>query len=314
MNRCLCCGKDTTTEEGSYHGRCLKALFHSGKAPIMDYSWQELNQMATQIIQQRISVPGVQPKLSVHLEKDHKLRADRLTLVGLDGDYILKPPSTKHPFLPEAEHFCMTFARLVDIKTEDFGLITLKSGELSFIARRMDRTKEGPLHMEDFCQLTNKLTEQKYRGSMEQVGKALREFSSTPGLDAIRFFELALFCYLTGNSDMHLKNFSLLRERNGSYQLAPAYDLVPSQIILPEDKEEFALTLTGRKAKIRRHDFEVFGQTIKLTDTQIRNAIKRIVSIGEKNLSEALVRSFLPVDKRKEISQLFADRMKKLQP
>ena len=310
MNRCLCCGKDTTPDEGSYHGRCLKALFHSGKAPIMDYSWQELNQMATQIIQQRISVPGVQPKLSVHLEKDHRLRADRLTLVGLEGDYILKPPSAKYPFLPEAEHFCMTFARLVDIETEDFGLITLKSGELSFIARRMDRTKEGPLHMEDFCQLTNKLTEQKYRGSMEQVGKALREFSSTPGLDAIRFFELALFCYLTGNSDMHLKNFSLLNQRNGSCQLAPAYDLVPSQIILPEDKEEFALTLNGRKAKIRRHDFEVFGQTIKLTDMQIRNAIRRITSNGEKNLSEALSRSFLPDDKQKEIRQLFVERMK----
>ncbi len=313
MNRCLCCGKDTTPEEDSYHGRCLKALFHSGKAPIMDYSWQDLNQMATQIIQQRISVPGVQPKLSVHLEKDHRLRADRLTLVGLEGDYILKPPSTNYPFLPEAEHFCMTFARLVGIETEEFGLITLKSRELSFIARRMDRTKEGSLHMEDFCQLTNKLTEQKYRGSMEQVGKALREFSSTPGLDAIRFFELALFCYLTGNSDMHLKNFSLLRLANGSYQLAPAYDLVPSQILLPEDKEELALTLNGRKTKIRRKDFEIFGQTIKLTDTQIRNAIKRIVSSGEKRLSEALARSFLPVDKQDEIGKLFADRIKELQ-
>ena len=103
MNRCLCCGRDARPEEGSYHGRCLKALFHSTKAPILDYSWQELNQMATQIIRQRISVPGVQPKLSVHLEKDHRLRADRLTLVGLEEDYILKPPSAKYPFLPEAE-------------------------------------------------------------------------------------------------------------------------------------------------------------------------------------------------------------------
>ncbi len=143
-------------------------------------------------------------------------------------------------------------------------------------------------------------------------GKALREFSSTPGLDAIRFFDLALFCYLTGNSDMHLKNFSLLRHGNGSYQLAPAYDLVLSQIILPEDKEEFALTLNGRKAKIRRHDFEAFGQTIKLTDMQIRNAIKRIISNGNKSLPEALGRSFLPDDKQKEISKLFAERMKKL--
>ncbi|HBC86380.1 MAG TPA: toxin HipA [Lentisphaeria bacterium] len=313
MNRCLCCGKDTASDEGSYHVRCLKTLFHSAKAPIMDYSWQELNKMAVQIIQQRISVPGVQPKLSVHLEKGNRLRADRLTLVGLEGDYILKPPSERFPFLPEAEHFCMSFARLVGIETEEFGLITLKSGELSFIARRMDRTAEGPLHMEDFCQLTNKLTEQKYNGSMEQVCKALRELSSTPGLDAIRFFELALFCYLTGNSDMHLKNFSLIRLKNGSYQLAPAYDLVPVQIVLPEDKEEFALPINGRKTKIRRRDFEIFGKTVKLTDTQVRNAINRILSSAEKHFPEALASSFLPADKQEGISKLFADRINKIQ-
>jgi len=312
MNRCLCCGKDTTSDEGNYHVRCLKTLFNSTKAPIMDYSWKELNQMAVQIIRSRISVPGVQPKLSVHLEKGHRLHADRLTLVGLEGDYILKPPSGRFPFLPEAEHFCMIFARLVGIKTEEFGLITLKSGELCFIARRMDRTAEGPLHMEDFCQLTNKLTEQKYNASMEQVCKALREFSSTPGLDAIRFFELALFCYLTGNSDMHLKNFSLIRQRDGTYQLAPAYDLVPVQIVLPEDKEEFALPINGRKSKVRRQDFEMFGKTIKLTGTQIRNAINRIVSNAEKYFPEALACSFLPPGKRQGISKLFSDRMDKI--
>lgn len=278
----------------------------------MDYSWRELNQLAKQIIRQQIAVPGVQPKLSVHLEKDHHLRADRLTLVGLEGDYILKPPNAKYPALPEAEHFCMTFARLTNLATEDFGLITLKSGELAFIARRMDRTAEGPLHMEDFCQLTNKLTEQKYRGSMEQVGKALRAFSATPGLDAIRFFDLALFCFLTGNSDMHLKNFSLLRQANGSLGLAPAYDLVPAQIILPEDQEEFALTLNGRKSKICRHDFEMFGLTIKLTETQIRNAIRRMVANAEQHLPEALARSFLPRPQQQKISRLFAERIKRL--
>jgi serine/threonine-protein kinase HipA len=313
MNRCLICGKAAGTEEVNYHGRCLKQLFHSAHAPVLGYSWQELNQMATQIVRQRVSVPGVQPKLSVHLEKDHKSGVDRLTLVGLDGDYILKPPNANYPFLPEAEHFCMMFARLAGIQTADFGLIPLQSGELAYITRRMDRTVDGPLHMEDFCQLTDKLTAQKYRGSMEQIGKALREFSSTPGLDAIRFFELTVFCFLTCNSDMHLKNYSLLRKKNGEFQLAPAYDLVPVKIILPEDHEELALTLNGKKAKICRRDFEIFGQTIKLTETQIRNAFHRVFSNAEKNLPEALDCSFLPSDKQAEIHRLFAARLKQLQ-
>lgn len=268
--------------------------------------------MAERIIHQRISVPGVQPKLSVHLEKGHVSGVDRFTLVGLEGDFILKPPSASYSWLPEAEHFCMTLARLVDIATAEFGLIPLQSGELAYITRRMDRTDAGPLHMEDFCQLTNKLTEQKYRGSMEQIGKALRAYSSAPGLDAIRFFELAVYCFLTGNSDMHLKNFSLLCQHNGDCQLAPAYDLVPVHIILPEDREELALTLNGKKAKISRHDFELFGQTIKLTDAQIRNALNRILTKGEMALPAALARSFLPADKQADITRLFASRLARL--
>lgn len=314
MNRCLACGKRTEPAEGNYHRRCLKLLFHSDKAPVLGCSWQELNQMARQVVQQRISVPGVQPKLSVHVEKGHALGVDRLTLVGLEGDYILKLPSPSYPFLPEAEHFCMTFARLVGIETADFGLIPLQSGELAYITRRIDRTDAGPLHMEDFCQLTDKVTEQKYRGSMEQVGKALRAFSSTPGLDAIRFFELALFCFLTGNSDMHLKNYSLLRQGIGDYCLAPAYDLVPVKIILPTDQEEFALTLNGKKAKISRQDLEQFGQAIALTEAQIRNAFGRILANGEKHLAEALDRSFLPPGKQAEITRLFAGRAKRILP
>ena len=312
MNRCYVCGKELEASGEYYHKRCLKTLFNSTAVPLIDYTWSELNKLASQIINQRISVPGVQPKLSVHLEKDHNQQRDRITIVGLEGDYILKPPTETYPFLPEAEHFCMLFAQLIGIQTANFGLIPLKSGELAFITKRMDRTPDGMLHMEDFCQLTNKLTEQKYRGSMEQIGKALRQFSSSPGLDAIRLFEITLFSFLTGNSDMHLKNFSILRENKGNYNLAPAYDLVPVKIILPADNEEMALPVNGKKNRLTRHDFESFAGTINLTPKQIDNTFNRILTNCEDKLQTALSQSFLVKNRKIEFEKLFRERLKRL--
>ena len=313
MNRCYLCGKKQEVSGEYYHKRCLKILFNSSTSPIIDYTWSELNDLASQIISHNISVPGVQPKLSVHLEKGSKHQSDRITIVGLEGNYILKSPTETYPLLPEAEHFCMLFAQLIGIQTAKFGLIPLKSGELAFITRRMDRTPDGMLHMEDFCQLTDKLTEQKYLGSMEQIGKTLRKFSSSPGLDAIRFFEITLFSFLTGNSDMHLKNFSILRDNKGNYNLSPAYDLVPVKIILPADNEEMALPVNGRKKRLTRHDFEIFANTINLTSKQIDNIFRRIFTNCKNKLQTALTQSFLPQNKKIEFEKLFNKRLNRLQ-
>ena len=190
FSRCLCCGELLKEQEEFYHAKCMKKLFHSQHVPVLNYTQEELNTLAKNTILNRISVPGVQPKLSLHLEKKQADSHSRLTLVGLEGDYILKPQSPQWQFLPEAEHVCMLLARKCKITTADFGLIPLKSGELAYITRRMDRTENGPLHMEDFCQILNKMTDQKYNGSMEQIGKALRQCSDIVGLDMIRFFEL----------------------------------------------------------------------------------------------------------------------------
>jgi serine/threonine-protein kinase HipA len=312
MSQCLICGQPCADAAGAYHTACSKALFSSGKPPVFGYSWDQLNQMAEQIVRSRVAVPGVQPKLSLHLEQTGRGTPGRLTLVGLQGGHILKPPTPDFPFLPESEHFCMTFARLARIETVDFGLIRIASGELAYLTRRMDRTPQGPLHLEDFCQLTDKLTEQKYRGSMEQVGKALRRFSSIPGFDALRLFELTLFCFLTGNSDMHLKNFSLLRRPDGSLRLAPAYDLVPVALLLPADTEELALTLNGRKARLTRADFQAFGHSLGLNDTQLRNAFRRLLSATSGTLAAALDRSFLPADQRGAFEQLFQARLQRI--
>jgi len=309
MKRCLICGKTLAEKEKAYHVRCMKKLFRSTRIPIFNYSQDDLNELAKSSIMKRISVPGVQPKLSLHLEKGDTSGNSRLTLVGLEGDYILKLQTPQWPNLPEAEHFTMLFAQLCKIDTAEFGLIALKSGERAYITRRMDRSKNGMLHMEDFCQLTNKLTSQKYNGSMEQVGKALRQYSSAPGLDAVRLLELTLFCYLTGNSDMHLKNFSLMRLENGNFELTPAYDLVPVKIVLQADNEELALTMCGKKSKFKLSDFAGFANRLGLTEIQFERTIDNLLHLSEKNLSEALERSFLPAKMQTDFQKLFTERL-----
>jgi serine/threonine-protein kinase HipA len=312
MKRCLICGLPLDNNEVSYHAKCTRSLFHSSAIPVFNYSQSELNELAKAIIQQRISVPGVQPKLSLHLERGGSESQGRLTLVGLEGNYILKPQTPQWPHLPEAEHFAMLLARLCKISTAEFALIALKSGELAYISRRMDRTKDGPLHMEDFCQLSNKMTSQKYHGSMEQVGKALRKYSNLPGLDAVRLFELTVFCYLIGNSDMHLKNFSLLRQKNGQYTLSPAYDLVPVNIILPADKEEMALSICGKKANLKKSDFVSFSENLGLTTAQQEKTLARLLAYAEKYFPAALQRSFLPLKMQKECQDLFQSRLSRI--
>lgn len=314
FSRCLCCGELLKEQEEFYHAKCMKKLFHSQHVPVLNYTQEELNTLAKNTILNRISVPGVQPKLSLHLEKKQADSHSRLTLFGLEGDYILKPQSPQWQFLPEAEHVCMLLARKCKITTADFGLIPLKSGELAYITRRMDRTENGPLHMEDFCQILNKMTDQKYNGSMEQIGKALRQCSDIVGLDMIRFFELTVFCFLTGNSDMHLKNFSMIHCPDGHYELSPAYDLVPVNIIMPEDTEELALTLNGKKKHLKRVDFERFGATLKLSVQQIDKALKHLPAVVNKCLPSVLEASFLPLSMRNQIKALVEQRVMVFSP
>jgi len=250
-------------------------LFDSPQPPSLPYSWAQINKLAEKTVRQHVTVPGVQPKLSVHLERPGTSRAGRFTLVGMEGGYILKPPVERYPEMPELEHLTMRMARDFGIQTAECGLIPLEDSRLCFITRRMDREGPAKIHMEDMCQLTDRLTEQKYRASMELIGKTILRYSTNPGFDALRFFELSVFCFLTGNADMHLKNFSLLYEPGEEVALSPAYDLLPTTLLLPADKEEVALTLNGRKRRLTRKDFEQFGHSLKLTGKQVENALER---------------------------------------
>ncbi len=288
--RCLVCGMPVPEGDG-YHASCAKSLFGCETAPAFTYSMAELNELARRLVLSRVSVPGVQAKLSVHLERSGQ-SPDRLTLVGLDGNYILKLPSGMFRELPESEHFAMTLARLCGIETAAFGLVRLESGALAYITRRMDR-EDGIKHMIDFCQLTNRPSERKYHGSYEQICKGIKACASSVGTDVARFFEVLLFSFIIGNSDMHLKNFSLLREHDGVWRLSPAYDLVPVKVVLSADKDDLALTVNGKNRKLRASDFKVAAKTMGLTDVQCKRLSDRMVSAVKEHLDEAIERSFL---------------------
>jgi serine/threonine-protein kinase HipA len=209
---------------------------------------------------------------ATHFECDGCIRYNGI----FAGNVRLKPPVEQYPQMPELEHLTLLMARRSGIAAAECGLIALEDGQLCFITRRMDRAGNRKLHMEDMCQLTDRLTEQKYRGSMEQVGRAVLRYCTNPLFDAIRLFDLTLFCFLTGNADMHLKNFSLLHEPGGEIRLSPAYDLLPTVLLLPEDREEMALTLNGKKRALKGDDFRQFGISMQLTDRQIENSFRRI--------------------------------------
>ncbi|MDF7806872.1 HipA domain-containing protein [Pontiellaceae bacterium B12219] len=294
-----------------YHRACCKTLFGSAKPPTFPYAWEDLNKLAEQIVSQHITIPGVQPKLSMHLEKGGRTRDSRLTLVGLEGGYILKPPVAVYPEMPELEHVTMRMARCFGIQTAACGLIMMDDGQLAFITKRMDRAGEKKLHMEDMCQLTDRLTEQKYRGSLEQVGRAILQHCDNALFDALRFFEVAVFSFLTGNADMHLKNFSLLYQPGGAVGLSPAYDLLPTQLLLPKDIEESALTINGRKRRLGRSDFLRLAASLRLNEKQVANVFSRFsdnLSVAFQTLESGLCSQAM----KERYAALIQERAKRL--
>ena len=249
-------------------------------------------ELAKDVVERSVAVPGVQPKLSMSVVKAVQENADtRLTVVGaLGGQFILKPPSDQYRGMPGNEHVTMRIAEAFGIRVVPSSLIRLASGELSYITKRIDRTADSAkIHILDMFQITEAFD--KYISSMEKVGKALHSYSNNTLLDKLFFFELSVFCFLTGNNDMHLKNFSMIESASG-WVLAPAYDLLNVAIVLPEDTEELALTLDGRKKKLKKEHFEKLANGLGLTDKQIQRVFDRMMKNKPKAV-EWIEQSFL---------------------
>ena len=144
----------------------------------------------------------------------------------------------------------------------------------------------------------------------EKVGKAIGVYSNNTLLDKVFYFELVLFSFLTGNNDMHLKNFSMIESPSG-WVLAPAYDLLNVVIVLPEDKEELALTLVGKKKKFKREHFEQLGEDLELTGKQIKGAFRRMIKY-KTSAFRWIDRSFLSDDMKTAYNEVLDSRYKQL--
>lgn len=278
MSKCLYCYKPLEDNLVDFHEHCSLAFFGTKQPPVFEHTLQDMATLAKNVVERSVAVPGVQPKLSLSLVNTTLQDGNkgRLTVVGaLGGNYIFKPPSEDYPEMPQNEHLTMRMAEAFGINTVMSSLIRLQSGELSYITKRIDRTPSGEkIHMLDMFQITEAVD--KYKSSMEKVGKALEEHSSNTLLDTLYFLELAIFSFLTGNNDMHLKNFSMINSGD-TWSLAPAYDLLNVAIVNPDDTEELALTLEGKKRKLKWEHFERLGKKLGLNDKQLNGMVKRFV-------------------------------------
>ena len=310
MCKCLYCYQELEEGQKDFHSSCARKFFGTKDVPSLEYKHEDLDRLAEQVIRAQTSLTGVQPKLSLNLSKHED--CCRLTIVGLWGDYIFKPQTERYPQLPENEDLTMHLAEAAKISVVPHSLIRLADGELGYITKRIDRTKYGEkIDMEDMCQLTLHPTEYKYKGSHEQIAKTIMQYSSTPKLDLTNYMQLLLFCFVTGNNDMHLKNFSLYRPADG-YQLTPAYDLLNVAIANPNDQEELALSIAGRKKNLRLNDFLIAAKTMGLEET----VVLRLISSLQKSLPkwQNLIRqSFLSEELKVAYENLIVSRLERLQ-
>ena len=310
-NKCLYC-YDPIENGLDFHKKCSLEFFGEYPAPIIEYSLDQMDELAKNIVERSITVPGVQAKLSMSLIKKIKEKSvNRLTVVGaLGGQYIFKPPSGKFPEMPENEHVTMRIAQEYGIHVVPSSLIRLASGELSYITKRIDRTKDGrKIHMIDMFQITEAFD--KYKSSIEKIGRAIDRYSDNTLLDKIFYFEIILFSFLTGNNDMHLKNFSMIKSASG-WILSPAYDLLNVAIVLPDDTEELALTLAGKKKKFRRHHFEELGKDLGLTGKQVERTFKRFL-INKPKAMNWIEKSLLSSDMKIAYKELMEKRYKQIE-
>jgi serine/threonine-protein kinase HipA len=293
------------------HPACARRFFGTPEVPTLDYTLEQLDDLARQVIADQTSLTGVQPKLSLHLQQ--RSGSARLTIVGLWGNYICKPQTPDYPQMPELEDLTMHLAELAKIKVVPHTLLRMSDGSLTYLTRRIDRTATGEkIAMEDFCQLTGHQTEHKYKCSYERVGKTLLQYTQTPQLDLINYFEIVLFCWLTGNNDMHLKNFSLYEPTpDEGPRLTPAYDLLNAVLVNPADDEELALTLNDRKKKLRRSDFLAAASTLGINASLVERLFAKYRNLLPR-FEQMISTSFLSSELQEGYCALLRERISRL--
>ncbi len=264
----------------AYHPACIKKLFGTNIMPSINVKSTEL---AAEISKSagKMSISGVQIKALVKINRSKNL----IEFVQSGGTHILKPEPGEYPQLPQNENLCMCLAETAaGFDVPPHGLFYMADGKICYIIKRFDRDADGQkIHVEDMAQLLDMPPDSKYESSLEKVGNAILKFSKRPYLDLIDFFERILFCFVVGNGDMHLKNWSLIQQPRDHWHLAPCYDLISSKIYLPHE-DESALTINGKRNRLSLDDFTGLGNYLKIDARAAKNAVDKIVGLKEKML------------------------------
>ncbi len=307
MNRCPITYELCGEQKYSKNGLKLlsKTLNHLKEFP---YTAKEQTLLAAEIAS-KLSIQGVQPKLSVTLN----VKQEVFEVIEKNGKFIIKPPHHLYEEIPQNEDLTMRLAKIIGIDVPLHGMIYNIDGSLSYFIKRFDRSRSHKIGQEDFSQLLGYSRDTKYESSMEKVISVIEKHCSFPALEKLKLFRLVLFNFLIGNEDMHLKNFTLLRKGN-LIILSPAYDLLNTTIIM-KTEEEIALPLNGKKKKLKSSDLiEYYGiGRLELSELIINKELLRI----EKSLSkwDALLRSSFLSDKmRDSYAKLIQERWERLKP
>lgn len=302
-----------TLAEGftTYSPSCLRNLFSGKKVNhVLPYEQpQQSEEVAEKFMEnrKRISISGVQEKLSFLLEKNQL----RLTNEGEQGTYILKPiprDLKKVDQVPANEHLTMQIAKQVyGLNAAECAMIFFKNGSPAYITKRFDVKEEGgKWGKEDFATLTGKTKDNaganfKYEYSYEEIGMLIQKYVPAWRVEIEKYYSLVVFNFLFSNGDAHLKNFSLLESSKGDYLLSPAYDLVNTKLHVDDsdfalDKGLFADGFKSEDYKKNGHpsktDFIEFAKRIGVTEGRVEKLLNPFLE--KQNLMETLVNhSFL---------------------
>ena len=307
MNKCpityLPCGSNRYSEKG------LK-LLASGLSQLakLEYTAKEQRDEAYNR-GSKMSIQGVQPKLSAILN----FKKQKFEIVDKKGRYILKPQHDIFPEMPENEDLTMRLAGLIGLDVPLHGMIWAKDDTLTYFIKRFDRKGQNDkIPIEDFAQLAGLSRDTKYDYSMEKVVKLIDKFCTFPSIEKVKLFKLVLFCFITGNEDMHLKNFSIITH-DEKIELSPVYDLVNSTIEFKKPTEEIALPLRGNKKNLTKNMLiKYFGrERCGLTEKIIDKVLKSIIDARPGWIAE-INNSFLSPKMNKKYVELVDSRFARL--
>jgi serine/threonine-protein kinase HipA len=289
MATCRICLKPTT-KDNDYHAECLELLFGTHTIPVLDIELSKMPGLAAEMAG-KMSISGVQEKVSLGLSDDKS----RLEVAPTGGRYILKPEPSRFAFVPQNEHLTMRLAELVGIEVPPFGLVELKDKAIAYVIKRFDRLDDGTkLQVEDFCQLDEKRSRDKYQGSGELCIRILQKYASEPLIEIRKLFKMLLFSWWVSNGDQHLKNFSLVRTAEGRWRLAPAYDLVCTRLPIPSDRD-LALPICGKRDNLNRRLWLEFAEYSQIPERAAARLLREQIDALEATL-RFIEASFLPDD------------------